>query len=761
MFASVIVSRGTARAALGDITEFTIPTASAFPSGIVAGPDGNLWFTEQTKNAVAKVTTSGVVTEYPIPNSVNATPFGIALGPDGNLWFTENSANKIGRITIEGIITGYPIPTAASDPLDIAAGPDGNLWFTEGKANNVARVTTAGVITEFPITTPNSGPLGIAAGPDGNLWFTESKANKVAKVTTGVSGIRVTPAGVVTEYPILTASSTPSGITRGPDGNLWFTEATADQVAKVTTLGAITEYKTPTANASAQEIVAGPDGNLWFTEYSQSRVASVSTSGMITEYPTPSLGSGPFGIAAGPDGNVWFTETSLNNKVAVVAAGRNCTATAVPNSKTASSTKQYSLTNSDGATWQDIDSTNLRLSCMTSWNQSTLLTANADLWTANAAYNQDIGIFVSDNGASDVLLAWKESGGLAGTYSPNAAYVQALFFMTSGHTYVFKLKWKTNKPAAGATIFAAAGGGLAFSPTSLTAKTFPTGVTPNLSVSTKQYTLPNSDGATWQTIDAASLSTTIGSNLDSTAVLGANADLWTANAGFNQDLGIFVSDNGGPDTLVAWKESGGFAGTFSPNAAFVKAIYSMIGGHTYVFTLKWKTNVNAAGATIFAAAGNGPAYSQTSLLGETASGVYTALSTSQYMLPNSDGASWQPISDTLNLVLTPRADGNPIVSANADLWTANAGFNQDIGIFVSDNGGPDVLLAWKESGGFAGTYSPNAAFTQGTYHMTSGHLYVFKLKWKTNKYAIGATIFAAAGGPAPYSPTRLSVEFMA
>jgi hypothetical protein len=42
--------------------------------------------------------------------------------------------------------------------------------------------------------------------------------------------------------------------------------------------------------------------------------------------------------------------------------------------------------------------------------------------------------------------------------------------------------------------------------------------------------------------------------------------------------------------------------------------------------------------------------------------------------------------------------------------------------------------------------------------MTSGHTYIFKLKWKTNINAPGVTIFAAAGGPPPYSPTRLTVE---
>jgi len=464
-------------------------------------------------------------------------------------------------------------------------------------------------------------------------------------------------------------------------------------------------------------------------------------------------------------GTVDVTVTTPSGTSATSSADKftyvlTCTATSTPAALKASSTSQYSLASSDGASWQEIDAGNLRLACAPTASQSLLLSANADLWTANAGFNQDLGIFVSDNGGADQLLAWKESGGFAGTFSPNAAYVQYLFNMTSGHTYVFKLKWKTNKPAAGATIFAGAGSGT-FSPTSLLAEAFPTGLAPNFAVSTQQYTLANSNGATWQTIDATNLSTTLSPSGAATAVLGANADLWTANAGFNQDLGIFVSDNGGADTLVAWKESGGFAGTFSPNAAFIKATYTMTGGHTYVFKLKWKTNKNAPGATIVAAAGASPTFSPTSLLAETiAAGAnpYSAVSTSQYSLPNSDGSTWQAIDAALNVTVTPGANTNGIVGANADLWTANAGFNQDLGIFVSDNGGADVLVAWKESGGFAGTFSPNAAFAQALYAMSSGHTYVFKLKWKTNKNAPGATIYAAAGGPAPFSPTRLTVE---
>ncbi len=53
---------------------------------------------------------------------------GITTGPDGNLWFADNS--YIGRITPAGVITTFLTPTQVSWNTGITAGPDGNLWFT-------------------------------------------------------------------------------------------------------------------------------------------------------------------------------------------------------------------------------------------------------------------------------------------------------------------------------------------------------------------------------------------------------------------------------------------------------------------------------------------------------------------------------------------------------------------------------------------------------------------------------------------------------
>ena len=65
-------------------------TAGAQPTSIVAGPDGNLWFTEfNGGNRIGRITTAGVITEFSTGITAGALPYGITAGPDGNLWFTE------------------------------------------------------------------------------------------------------------------------------------------------------------------------------------------------------------------------------------------------------------------------------------------------------------------------------------------------------------------------------------------------------------------------------------------------------------------------------------------------------------------------------------------------------------------------------------------------------------------------------------------------------------------------------------------------
>ena len=281
---------------------YPVPTPSAEPNGITAGPDGALWFTESYPDTskIGRITTSGLITEYPAPTP-QSDPWGITAGPDGALWFTEAVGHKIGRITTAGLINEYPIPnTVNSGPYGITAGPDGALWFTlSGSHSRIGRITTGGVITEYPTPTAHDDSEGITAGPDGALWFTEGGGNNIGRITT---------AGVITEYRIPTADSFPLGITAAPDGALWFTEETGNKIGRITTAGVITEYPIPTANSLPYGITTGPDGALWFTEYNANRIGRITTAGVITEYPLLTPLSGPAGITTGPDGELWLTE---------------------------------------------------------------------------------------------------------------------------------------------------------------------------------------------------------------------------------------------------------------------------------------------------------------------------------------------------------------------------------------------------------------------------------------------------------------------
>jgi uncharacterized repeat protein (TIGR01451 family) len=177
------------------------------------------------------------------------------------------------------------------------------VWFTERDANKIGRITTAGTVTEFGVLSTSSSPANITTGPDGNLWFTEATASKIGRITT---------AGTVTEFDIPTAFSFPTGITTGLDGNLWFTEATANKIGRITTAGTVTEFDLPTASGLPISITAGPDGNLWFTEAGANRIGRIMTAGTFVEFAVPAAPSSPYGISAGPDGNLWFTESNAN-----------------------------------------------------------------------------------------------------------------------------------------------------------------------------------------------------------------------------------------------------------------------------------------------------------------------------------------------------------------------------------------------------------------------------------------------------------------
>ena len=667
------------------------------------------------------------------------------------------------------------------DLMQVTAPPQGTNASPVDVTVNASAPSTADQFTYqatpvpvVQIVSPSSGPAGTKVYLTGTGLLSTTQVHFGTAAGLNVSALSDT-------LVVATAPARPSGAAQVP--------VTATTIGGTSTAGPSDQYtystgpvvtmvspnSGPTAGGTTVTVMGSgftgvtavrfgttPGTNLSVGSDSQVTVTSPAGFGTVDVTVTTASATSP----VTPGDQFWYGDTYVN-----------------------SSRKQYLLNSSDGTTWQDIDPNGgLSLTISAPADSTAVLSANVDLWTSQPGYNQDVGIYVAEADATQFpghIVAWKESGGFAGTFSPNAAFVQTAFSMTAGTTYHLKLQWKANKNTgtSGEVIVAGAGdwptSSGKFSPTAITAQLIPVssaGI--QTAVSRQQYLLQANDGNTWQDIDGTNLVTTVTPTVSGNLIISGNADLWTTQSGYNQDIGLYVQEANTttyPGGIVAWKESGGFAGTFSPNAAFVQTVFPVTANTTYHLKLRWKSNKNmAANETVVAGAGDWPTssgkYSPTRLTAVFVAGnLSSAVSNGQYLLQNNDGNTWQDI-DAANLALTlaPGTSCLAIISGNVDLWTTQPTYNQDIGLYVQEANTtqyPGGIVAWKESGGFAGTFSPNAAFVQTVFPVTGGTTYHVKLRWKSNhSMAAGEIVVAGAGdwptGSGKFSPTRLTVRLV-
>jgi streptogramin lyase len=319
-------------ATTGTITEFPLPSAVS-THGVTAGPDGNMWFTEDelgaTPNAtaIARVTPTGVVTEFSakpsIPGAVDPAPIAITSGPNQHIWFVDADNHFLDEmVPATGAFTTHP---TVADP-DLASakamvtGPDGNVYvLLAGAAPGIAEFKPDGTQatgSPFPVLNPGtSNPQEITVGPDGNLWFTDVNKNAISRFNLTTH--------VMTDFPITVTGApatmaAPRGIAVGPDGNIWFTE-TGGGVAE--TLGHIDanganygQLSTLVSGGMDPEgLSVGPDKQLWFTIFQGNQIGQeIAPATAANQFPIGAT-AGPLHTAAGPDGNVWFSEENQSS----------------------------------------------------------------------------------------------------------------------------------------------------------------------------------------------------------------------------------------------------------------------------------------------------------------------------------------------------------------------------------------------------------------------------------------------------------------
>jgi streptogramin lyase len=203
------------------------------PIGLL-GPDGRLWSAGSNATVVRTDPATAATTTFPI----GADARSLVNGPDGNLWFAESGVPHVGRLTRSLDYTAFPIP-AGHEAAAIVPGLDGLFWVLlavpGASPDGIVRMDQAGNVVA---TVPMRGPVPrrIAAGADGNIWGTAPNAQ--------LRVVRISPTGTYTAIRG-TLTGAAQAITTGPDGSLFIIESSY-QVGRIDPVGP----SVPTASPS-------------------------------------------------------------------------------------------------------------------------------------------------------------------------------------------------------------------------------------------------------------------------------------------------------------------------------------------------------------------------------------------------------------------------------------------------------------------------------------------------------------------------------
>jgi streptogramin lyase len=216
-------------------------------NGIAVGPDGNIWTADGGDIGMVAPCTSGAVspTYYTAGLSPQSNVEDI-VAADGALWFTNSIPasstpvqDSIGRITTAGVITEYPVPTeVAAHQVGIlgqmAVASDGSIWFTESNLGQVGRFWPSDPSTILEYAMPDATRVNfLATGPDGNMWYSgwsPSSGDVIGELSlTGAPATQTSTTLTSSRNPstygqavTLNATVTPSSGLAVPTGNVTF-----------------------------------------------------------------------------------------------------------------------------------------------------------------------------------------------------------------------------------------------------------------------------------------------------------------------------------------------------------------------------------------------------------------------------------------------------------------------------------------------------------------------------------------------------------
>ena len=354
------------------VKEIEIPTKCTQPLAIRADPDGNIWFAQTNTGNLAKFDpTTETFTEFENelwPEKSRSMMWGMDYGPDGSMWYTDETYDSLWKFSIADEkyeLVSFPrteTPEGQLDSLPQKIEFVGSFVVVNDFTGNKLTFLDPSQVGDreelnylsLPSPVPNSFTADFAVDDEKNIWYTNwamQQGGALVKFDhpryleeNAKNPDETLALGDFTEAFTLPAiMSTPNGLEYGPDGNLWIAETSSSNFYKFDTdtkkfSTFITSDPHPTTYGNATGLVKAPvtrpywfdtdnNGNLIFNQQTGNRLALFEpVSESLTEYLIPSKNpdwadcepstncglAQVFGFTANGD-KIWFTEWVENN----------------------------------------------------------------------------------------------------------------------------------------------------------------------------------------------------------------------------------------------------------------------------------------------------------------------------------------------------------------------------------------------------------------------------------------------------------------
>ena len=185
----------------------------------------------------------------------------------------------------------------------VVSGPAGKVWFCDHHNRSIGAISHEGVKTYFPGFPTHRPDTGLTVGPDGNIWYGAD-----------VGVVKMTTAGASTFYR-LPDSEYIAAMIAGPDGDIWVAGTGGPNeyhLSKMSMSGHVTVYPPQPGETETRSLAVGSDGNVWYVDaggVSGAIVGRVTPSGDFREWRIP--GVALFSLTAAKDGSLYASEAYL------------------------------------------------------------------------------------------------------------------------------------------------------------------------------------------------------------------------------------------------------------------------------------------------------------------------------------------------------------------------------------------------------------------------------------------------------------------